>query len=122
MGYLIIEDLRRPLGKEELELSPYKYMKIEDIQEYQNFIKIDVLSDEKLNEEDQDIFREFAMNLVDSKDFCALALHFHINKELLENLPLDNEPEDYQSILNEINSKYDISNLNLDNLMYLSQD
>ena len=49
-------------------------------------------------------------------------MHFHVNKELLEIHPLENEPEDYQSILNEINSKYDISSLNLKNLLYLSQD
>jgi len=44
-------------------------MNEEDIQQFQNVIKIYVLSDEQLNEEDADIFREFAMDLVDGKDF-----------------------------------------------------
>jgi hypothetical protein len=57
------------------------------------------LSDEKLNKEDQDIFKEFAMDLVDRKDFCALIVNFYVNVELFRNLPLDNEPEDYQKIL-----------------------
>lgn len=122
MGYLIIEDLRRPLSKEELKLFPYKYMDKEDIEEYRNVIKIDILSDEILNEDDQEVFKEFAMGLVDCKDFCALVLNVHVNKELFESLPLDNTPEDYQKILIEINSQYNISNLNLNNLLYLSQD
>ena len=60
------------------------------------------------------------MDLVDRKDFCALIVNFYVNVELFRNLPLDNEPEDYQKILNEVNSNYDISNLN--KLLYLSQD
>ncbi|MEK4381079.1 hypothetical protein NSS70_04065 [Aeribacillus sp. FSL K6-2848] len=56
-------------------------MNEEDIQQFQNVIKIYVLSDEQLNEEDADIFRGFAMDLVDGKDFCALILDFHVNGE-----------------------------------------
>ena len=69
MGYLIIEDLRRPLGKEELVLSPYKYMDEEDIMGYRNIIKIDVISVGNLSEEDQDIIREFAMDWLIAKTF-----------------------------------------------------
>lgn len=122
LGYLIIEDLRRPLSAEELNLSPYKYMDEEEILEFKNVIRIYVLSDEPLNDKDETVFREFAMDLVDCKDFCALLLDFHVNGELFDNLPLDLESEDYQKILNQVNSTYDISDLNLDNLKYLSQD
>ncbi|WP_445491448.1 hypothetical protein [Niallia sp. 03133] len=122
MGYLIIEDLRRPLGQEELTISPYKYMDEEDIEGYRNLIKIDILSDAKLTEEDQELYREFAYDLVDRKDFCALKINYTVDSELFKNLPLDLEVKDYQEVLKVINSKYDISNLNLDNLMYLSQD
>lgn len=122
MGYLIIEDLRRPLGKEEMKLYPYKYIDLEDIEEYRNLIKIDVLSDETLNEDDQEIFREFACGLVDRKDFCALKVNYTVNPELFEEFPLDLEVEDYEKMLNVINSGFDISNLSLSNLMYLSQD
>lgn len=97
-------------------------MNEEDIQQFQNVIKIYVLSDEQFNEEDADIFREFAMDLVDGKDFCALILDFHVNGELFENLPLDLKVEDYQKILHAVNSEYDISYVNLDHLLYLSQD
>ncbi|WP_335870312.1 hypothetical protein [Bacillus sp. 2205SS5-2] len=97
-------------------------MNEEEIQEFNNVIKIYVLSDEKLSNENENIFREFAMDLVDSKDFCTLILDFRVNGGLFENLPLDLEPKDYQMILNEVNSTYDISNLNLANLLYLSQD
>lgn len=122
LGYLLIEDLRRPLGEKELELFPYKHMDKEDLDTYGNVIKIDVLSDENLNDEEQDIFREFAMDLVDCKDFCALVLNFHVNKELMENLPLDNEPEDYQKILEEVDSEYNILDLDTSKMLYLSQE
>lgn len=122
MGYLIIEDTRRKLNQEELTRYPYKQMDIEEINEYKNVIKIYVLSDEELSEDNQTIFKEFAMDLVDCKDFCTLTLDFHINKKLFENLPLDNQPEDYQKILIAVKSEYDISHLNLNNLMFLSQD
>lgn len=122
LGYLIIEDLRRSLGEKELQLFPYRNMDQEDIQAYKNVIKIDVLSDEKLNDEEQEIFKEFAMDLVDCKDFCALVLNYHVNKELLEDLPLVNEPEDYQKILEEVGSEYNILKLDTKKMLYLSQD
>lgn len=122
MGYLVIEDLRRPLGKEELELFPYKHMDKEDIEAYRNVIKVDMLSDEDLTEDEREIFQEFALDLVDRKDYCAVTMNHTVDGQLFEDLPLDLEVEDYQKILNVINSKYDISNLDLKKLIYLSQD
>lgn len=122
MGYLIIEDLRRPIGKEELELYPYKQMDVEDIETYRNVIKVDILSDESLNDDDKEIFREFALDLVDRKDFCAIKINYTIDEQLFEDFPLDLEMEDYKKMLMAINSDHDISGLDLDKLVYLSQE
>lgn len=122
MGYLVIEDLRRSLSKEELELDPYKYMDSEEIEEIKNVIKVDILSDEELSEDDQDIFREFAYDLLDGKENGTMIIKYNVNPELFEHLPLTLELKDYQDILTEINSKYNITKMNLSNLMYLSQE
>lgn len=122
MGYLVIEDLRRSLSKEELELDPYKYMDSEEIEEIKNVIKIDILVDEESSQEDQDVFREFAYDLVDGKENGTLIIKYNVNPELFEELPLTLDIEDYKEILSAVKSEYDISKLNLNNLMYLSQE
>lgn len=122
LGYLIIEDLRRALNKEELELYPYKYMPSEEIEEIHNVIKVDILSDEALSEEDEDVFRSFAYDLLDGKENGTLIIKYRVNSALFERLPINLGVEDYKEILNAIDSTYDITTLHLRNLKHLSQE
>lgn len=122
MGYLIIEDLRRHLNKYEKQLLPFRSMTEDELAAYKNVFKIYVLSDEELSEEDADVFREFAMNLVDEKDYCLYIAQWFINEKFFFDAPLDLEVEDYQKMLEIVGSKHDISGLNLEKLTYLSQE
>jgi hypothetical protein len=121
LGYLIIEDLRRPLTLEDVETT-FIYMTEEDVGVYQNIIKVDILSDEKLSREDAQLFEEFACDLVDTKDFCTTIFNYKVDMDLFMELPLDDDINAYKKILESVNSKYDVSHINLNNLMYLSQD
>lgn len=122
MGYLIIEDLRRHLNEYEKQLLPFRIMTEEELATYKNVIKIYVLSDEELSEENADVFREFTMNLVDEKDYCSYIIEWFINEKFFFDTPLDLEVEDYQKMLEIVGSTYDISELNLEKLTYLSQE
>ena len=122
MGYLIIEDLRRTLNDDEKQRIPFKIMDEEDLSGYINVIRISILSDEELEQEDRDIFKEFAMDLVDEKDHCLYILDSYVNVNFFLEAPLDFEPKDYQKMLELVDSNYDVLNLNLNNLSYLSQD
>lgn len=122
MGYLIIEDLRRTLNDDEKQRMPFKIMDEEDLSGYINVIRISILSDEELEQEDRDIFKEFAMDLVDEKDHCLYILDSYVNVNFFLEAPLDFEPKDYQKMLELVDSDYDVLNLNLNNLSYLSQD
>ena len=121
LGYLIIEDLRRPLTIEDVK-TKFIYMTKEDVGIYKNIIKVDILSDEKLSKEDASIFEEFACDLVDTKDFCTTIFNFKVDPNLFEGLPLDEDIHSYSKILETVDSKYDITHVDLNNLMYLSQD
>jgi len=122
MGYLIIEDLRRHLNENEKQLLPFRIMDEDELKEYKNVIKIYLFSDEELSEEDADIFREFAMDLVDEKDYCLYILELCVNEKFFLDAPLDLEVEDYQKMLKIVGSTYDISGLNLEKITYLSQE
>lgn len=122
MGYLIIEDLRRHLNEYEKQLLPFRIMTEDELATYKNVIKIYVLSDEELSEENADVFREFAMNLVDEKDYCSYIIEWFINEKFFFDAPLDLEVGDYQKMLEIVGSTYDISELNLEKLTYLSQE
>lgn len=122
MGYLIIEDLRRPLNDIEKQLLPFRIMDEDELEEYKNLIKIYILSDEELSKEDKSVFEEFAMDLVDEKVHCSYILESYINEQFFLDAPLDFEVEDYQKMLKLVNSTYDISGLDLKKLMYLSQE
>lgn len=122
MGYLIIEDLRRHLNEYEKQLLPFRIMTDDELAAYKNVFKIYVLSDEELSEEDADVFREFAMDLVDEKDYCLHIAEWFVNEKFFFDAPLDLEVEDYQKMLEIVGSPYDISELNLEKLMYLSQE
>lgn len=122
MGYLIIEDLRRTLNDDEKQRIPFKIMDAEELDDYINVIRISILSDEELKQEDRDVFKEFAMDLVDEKDHCSYILDSYVNINFFLETPLDLEPKDYQKMLELVGSDYDILNLNLNNLSYLSQD
>lgn len=122
MGYLVIEDLRRSLNDDEKQRMPFKIMDEEDLSGYINVIRISILSDEELEKEDRDIFKEFAMDLVDEKDYCLYILDSYVNVNFFLEAPLDLEAKDYQKMLELVDSNYDILNLNLNNLSYLSQD
>jgi hypothetical protein len=121
LGYLIIEDLRRPLTLEDVETT-FLYMTEEDVGIYQNIIKVDILSDEKLSREDAQLIEEFANDLVDTKDFCATIFNYKVDMDLFMELPLVEDINAYKKILESVNSKYDVSHINLNKLMYLSQD
>jgi hypothetical protein len=121
LGYLIIEDLRRPLTLEDVETT-FLYMTEEDVGIYQNIIKVDILSDEKLSREDAQLIEEFANDLVDTKDFCATIFNYKVDMDLFIELPLVEDINAYKKILESVNSKYDVSHINLNKLMYLSQD
>lgn len=82
LGYLINEDLRRPLTHEEVETT-FMYMTEEDVGVYKNIIKVDILSDEKLSREDAELFEEFANDLVDTKDFCATIFNYKVDMNCL---------------------------------------
>lgn len=122
MGYLIIEDLRRCLNETEKQLLPFKIMDEEELEEYKNLIKIYILSDEELSKDNKFVFEEFAMDLVDGKDYCSYILESYVNKQFFLDAPLDLEVKDYQKMLKLVNSTYDISGLNLKKLIYLSQE
>lgn len=122
MGYLIIEDLRRNLNDAEKQLLPFRIMDEEELAEYKNLIKIYILSDEELTEEDRSIFEEFAMDLVDLKDGCLYILESYVDEQLFIETSLDLRVEDYQKILHLVHSSYDISKLDLRKTMYLSQE
>lgn len=122
MGYLIIEDLRRHLNEYEKQLLPFRIMTEDELAEYKNVIKIYLFSDEELSEENADIFREFAMDLVDEKDYCLYILELYVNEKFFLDAPLDLEVEDYQKMLKIVGSRYDISGLNLEKSTYLSQE
>lgn len=122
MGYLIIEDMRRSLNDAEKQLLPFKIMDEDELEEFKNVIKVYILSDEELSEEDRSVFEEFAWDLVDLKDHCAYFLDSYVNEQFFLDAPLDLEVEDYQKMLQLVNSTYDISGLDLRKLMYLSQD
>lgn len=89
MGYLIIEDLRRNLNDAEKQLLPFRIMDKEELAEYKNLIKIYILSDEELIEEDRSIIEEFAMDLVDLKDGCLYILESYVDEQLFIETPLD---------------------------------
>ncbi len=126
MGYLIIEDLRRPLNENELQRLPFCIMDKEDIEDIKNTIKIDtVLDGDDYSDEDKEIFEEFAMDLVDGKPHCAYLIKTHVNEKFFYDLPVDPGPKDYQKLLDLVGSNFNISNKSSfedDHLMYLSQD
>ena len=122
MGYLIIEDLRRSLNETEKQLLPFKIMDEEELAEYKNLIKIYIFSDQELSKDNKFVFEEFAMDLVDEKDYCSYILESYVNEQFFLDAPLDLEVEDYQKMLKIVNSTYDISELNLKKLTYLSQE
>jgi hypothetical protein len=121
LGYLIIEDLRRPLALEDVETT-FMYMTEEDVGVYQNIIKVDILSDEKLSREDAELFEEFACDLVNAKDFCTTIFNYKVDMDLFIELPLVEDNNAYKKILESVKSKYDVSHIKLNKLMYLSQD
>jgi len=126
MGYLIIEDLRRPLNENELQRLPFCIMDKEDIEDIKNTIKIDtVLDGDDYSDEDKEIFEEIAMDLVDGKPHCAYLIKTHVNEKFFYDLPVDPGPKDYQKLLDLVGSNFNISNKSSfedDHLMYLSQD
>lgn len=122
MGYLIIEDLRRNLNDAEKQLLPFRIMDEEELAEYKNLIKIYILSDEELIEEDRSIIEEFAMDLVDLKDGCLYILESYVDEQLFIETPLDLRVKDYQKMLKLVHSTYDISKLDLRKTIYLSQE
>ncbi|GEL03509.1 hypothetical protein [Rummeliibacillus stabekisii] len=122
MGYLIIEDTKRTLNSAEKQLLPFKIMDEDELEEYKNLIKIYILADEELSKDDKSIFEEFAMDLVDEKDYCAYILESYVDEQFFYVSQVDLEVEDYKKMLKIVNSSYDISNLDLKNLSYLSQE
>lgn len=121
LGYLIIEDLRRALDIKDIG-TIFEYMTEEDLDTYKNIIKVDIVSDEILLEEDKKFIEIFADGLIDCKDYCATFYNYKINAELFEQLGLTEDIPFYQQLLSLINSKYNISNLDFNKLMFLSQD
>ena len=61
----------------------------DELAEYKNVIKIYLFSDEELSEENADIFREFAMDLVDEKDYCLYILELYVNEKFFLDAPID---------------------------------
>ncbi|RSD28637.1 hypothetical protein [Mesobacillus subterraneus] len=120
LGYLIIEDLRRPLNRD--DLNTFIYMTEEDIGVYQNIIKVDFLTDEELNKEDAVVFEEFANDLVDTKDFCATIFNYKVDKGIFLEMPTEEDIGFYQKMLILVNSQYELSSVNLKDLVFLSQD
>ncbi|MEC2223584.1 MULTISPECIES: hypothetical protein [Heyndrickxia] len=125
MGYLIIEDLRRPLNESELQLLPFRTMDEEDIDDVKNTIKIDIVLDgDDYSSEERGIFEEFAMDLVDGKPHCAYLCKTHVNEKFFYERPVDPGPADYQKLLELVESGFNISDHIFDHehLMHLSQD
>ncbi|MFS0883415.1 hypothetical protein [Metabacillus niabensis] len=121
LGYLVIEDLRRPLTLEDIQTT-FVYMVEDDLENYKNIIKVDIVSDESLLSEDKELIEFFSDGLVDTKDYCATLYSYKVDSSLFEELKLPEDVSFYQKLLLSIGSSYDVSNLHLDNLMYLSQD
>ena len=94
MGYLIIEDMRRTLNENEKQILPFKIMDEDELEEYKNLIKVYILADEALSNDDKTIFEEFAMDLVDEKDYCAYILESYVDEQFFWDSPLDLDIED----------------------------
>jgi hypothetical protein len=121
LGYLVIEDLRRPLNLNDIGTS-FEYMTEEDIENYKNIIKVDIVSDESLLKEDIESIEFFSDGLIDEKDFCATYYNYKVDEPLFEELGLDEDVLFYRKLLLSIGSKYDVSSIDLTKLMFLSQD
>ena len=121
LGYLVIEDLRRPLMLKDIGTT-FQYMEKEDIGVCNNIIKVDIISDEPLSQEDSVMIETFADGLVDLKDNCASYYNYKVDLKLFEEMPLTEDVPFYQTLLKSIGSNFDISKLDLTKLMYLSQD
>ncbi|NHM32921.1 hypothetical protein [Neobacillus terrae] len=100
----------------------FQYMEKEDIGVCNNILKVDIVSDEPLSQEDSVMIETFADGLVDLKDNCVPYNNYKVDTKLFEEMPLTEDVPFYQTLLNSIGSNYDISRLNLSKLMYSSQD
>lgn len=121
LGYLVIEDLRRGLTKEDIE-TDFDYMTEEDLEIYKNIIKVDIVSDDILLQEDKELIEIFADGLIDTKDYCATIYNYKVDRDLFEQLGLTEDIPFYQLLLKSIDSKYDITSLDFNKLMFLSQE
>lgn len=119
--YLVIEDLRRPLNLQDIKTT-FDYMDEDDLDNYKNIIKVDIISDETLSADNIKFVEAFAHGLVEMKDYCTTIYHYKVDEELFEQLGVTEDVVFYQKLLSSINSNYDISILDLNKLMYLSQD
>lgn len=123
LGFLIIEDLRRALTIKDLEENEnFKFFTEDELDDYKNIIKVDIISPKSLSDEDRTTFADFAHGLVEMKDYCTTMYKYTVNADLFETRDIQDNVNFYEKMLSLINSNFNISNVDLKNLMFLSQD
>ncbi|AZB41115.1 hypothetical protein CEF21_01475 [Bacillus sp. FJAT-42376] len=121
LGYLVIEDLRRPLNHQDIQ-ETFEHMTEDDLDSFKNIIKVDFVSEEPLFKEDKIQIEVFADGLTDKKDHCATRYTFKVDSPLFVHLGVTEDISFYKRLLFSVGSSYELSPVHLNRLMYLSQD
>lgn len=119
LSYVVIEDTRNPFTEEDKKLEPICYMDEEDINKILNVFRISIINDEKLNEEDSILIREYFSDFVNTTNLTNFIIKEYIQEDLYNN---EDNIESFNKILQGIGSSYIIEDFDERNWIYLSQD
>lgn len=119
LSYVVIEDTRNPFTEEDKKLEPLCYMDEEDINKILNVFRISIINDEKLNEEDSILIREYFSDFVNTTNLTNFIIKEYIQEDLYNN---EDNIESFNKILQGIGSSYIIEDFDERNWIYLSQD
>lgn len=119
LSYVVIEDTRNPFTEEDKKLEPICYMDEEDINKILNVLRISIINDEKLNEEDSILIREYFSDFVNTTNLTNFIIKEYIQEDLYNN---EDNIESFNKILQGIGSSYIIEDFDERNWIYLSQD
>lgn len=119
LSYVVIEDTRKPFKKVDRKLEPLCFMDEEDVNEILNVIRISLINNEILNEEDSILLRSYFSDFVNNTNLTNFIIKEYIQEDLYEN---ENDIKSLNKILQNIGSNYIIEEFDERKWIYLSQD
>ncbi|WP_338782394.1 terpene synthase [Metabacillus sp. FJAT-52054] len=119
LAYVVIEDTRNPFTEEDKKMDPLCYMDEEDINKTLNVLRISLVNDEALTEEDSFTLRTYFSDFVNHTNLTNFIIKEYIQEDLYDH---DDNIESFNKILQNIGSNYIIKEFDEKNWIYLSQD